>query len=90
MFCQYNVKAVVDWKYKTNGDPMADLGYFLMMFLKPKEIKGLKKLTPLLAGQYATHTACSCLYTVQWNVKLIQHSSPVVPLLRDLLSGPHC
>ena len=64
MFCQYNVIAVVDWKYKTNGDPMADLGYFLMMFLKPKEIKGLKKLTPLLAGQYATCTLCSgiCLW----------------------------
>ena len=74
MFCQYNVIAVVDWKYKTNGDPMADLGYFLMMFLKPK---GLKELTPLLAGQYDTHTACSCLYTVQWKIKLIQHSSTV-------------
>jgi aminoglycoside phosphotransferase (APT) family kinase protein len=44
---EYNVIAVVDWKYKTNGDPMADLGYFLMMFLKPKGIKGLEKL---LAG----------------------------------------
>ena len=32
---QYNVKAILDWKYNTNGDPMVDVGYFLMMFLQP-------------------------------------------------------
>ena len=32
---QYNVKAILDWKYDTNGDPMVDVWYFLMMFLQP-------------------------------------------------------
>ena len=32
---QYNVKAIFNWKYHTNGDPMVDVGYFLMMFLQP-------------------------------------------------------
>ena len=32
---QYNVKVILDWKYDTNGDPMVDVGYFLMMFLQP-------------------------------------------------------
>ena len=34
---QYNVKAILDWKYNTNGDPMVDLGHFLMMFLQPSD-----------------------------------------------------
>ena len=29
------MKAILDWKYDTNGDPMVDVGYFLMMFLQP-------------------------------------------------------
>ena len=31
----HSVKAILDWKYNTNGDPMVDIGYFLMMFLQP-------------------------------------------------------
>ena len=29
------MKAILDWKYNTNGDPMVDVGYFLMMFMQP-------------------------------------------------------
>ena len=29
------MKAILDWKYDTNGDPMVDVGYFLMMFMQP-------------------------------------------------------
>ena len=31
------MKAILDWKYNTNGDPMVDVGYFLMMFLQPSD-----------------------------------------------------
>lgn len=31
----YEVKAIVDWKYATNGDPNVDLAYFFVIFLKP-------------------------------------------------------
>ena len=31
------MKAILDWKYDTNGDPMVDVGYFLMMFLQPAD-----------------------------------------------------
>ena len=34
---QYNVKAILDWKHHTNGDPMVDVGYFLMMFIQPSQ-----------------------------------------------------
>ena len=43
---QYNVKAILDWKYNTNGDPMVDVGYFLMMFLQPADY-GYQGLTGL-------------------------------------------
>ena len=29
------MKAILDWKYDTNGDPMVDVEYFLMMFMQP-------------------------------------------------------
>ena len=35
VWSQYKVKAILDWKYNTNGDPMVDVGYFLMMFMQP-------------------------------------------------------
>ena len=31
------MKAILDWKYNTNGDPMVDVGYFLMMFMQPSD-----------------------------------------------------
>ena len=31
----FEVKAIIDWKYKLNGDPMVDLAYFLMVCLPP-------------------------------------------------------
>ena len=47
---QYNVKAILDWKYDTNGDPMVDVGYFLMMFLQPSDYgyHGLTRLDLLM------------------------------------------
>jgi aminoglycoside phosphotransferase (APT) family kinase protein len=34
---QFNVKAIVDWKWDKNGDPMVDVAYFCMMFLRPED-----------------------------------------------------
>ena len=31
----HSMKTILDWKYDNNGDPMVDVGYFLMMFLMP-------------------------------------------------------
>ena len=31
------MKAIVDWKCGKNGDPMVDVGYFCMMFLRPMD-----------------------------------------------------
>ena len=55
---QYNVKAILDWKYDTNGDPMVDVGYFLMMFMQPSDYgyHGLTRLD-LLMGKPCNETA---------------------------------
>ena len=37
-FLQYNVKAIVDWKWDMNGDPLTDVANFTMMFLQPEEV----------------------------------------------------
>ena len=37
-FLQYNVKAIVDWKWSKNGDPLTDVANFTMMFLQPEEV----------------------------------------------------
>ena len=52
---QFNVKAIVDWKYGKNGDPMSDVAYFLMMFLNPSDygISGLN-CYPLTIGEVIT------------------------------------
>ena len=54
-FSQHNVKVFVDWKYKTNGDPMVDVAYLCMMFLRPQDYgyPGLRSL-PLLIGNVHT------------------------------------
>ena len=44
---QYNVKAILDWKHHTNGDPMVDVGYFLMMFIQPSQYQGCGHLQDL-------------------------------------------
>ena len=31
------MKTILDCKYYTNGDPMVDVGYFLMMFVQPSD-----------------------------------------------------
>ena len=48
---QHNVKVFVDWKFDQNGDPMIDVAYFNMMFLKPENFghPNLRRL-PLLTG----------------------------------------
>ena len=52
---QYNVKAILDWKYDTNGDPTVDVGYFL---LQPSDYgyHGLTRLD-LLMGKPCNETA---------------------------------
>jgi aminoglycoside phosphotransferase (APT) family kinase protein len=45
----YEVKAIVDWKYATNGDPNVDLAYFFVMFLEPPH--SLRSLR-LLVGNF--------------------------------------
>jgi aminoglycoside phosphotransferase (APT) family kinase protein len=50
---QFNVKAIVDWKYIKNGDPMVDVAYFCMMFLRPQDYGytyGQVNNHPLLIG----------------------------------------
>jgi aminoglycoside phosphotransferase (APT) family kinase protein len=43
----FKVKAIIDWKYELNGDPMADLAYFLMVCLEPSpSLAGCKLLLP--------------------------------------------
>ena len=37
-FLQYNVKAIVDWKWDMNGDPLTDVANFTMIFLQPEEV----------------------------------------------------
>ena len=46
---QYNVKAILGWRYNTNSDPM-DVRYFLMMFLQPSDYgyHGLTRLDLLM------------------------------------------
>ena len=56
------MKAILDWKYNTNGDPMVDVGYFLMMFLQPSDY-GYPALARLdlsigSTAQMATHGGC--------------------------------
>ena len=52
------MKAILDWKYDTNGDPMVDVGYFLMMFMQPSDYgyHGLTRLD-LLMGKPCNETA---------------------------------
>ena len=43
----FKVKAIIDWKHELNGDPMADLAYFLMVCLEPSpSLAGCKLLLP--------------------------------------------
>ena len=35
---QHNVKAIVDWKWIMNGDPLTDVANFTMMFLQPEDV----------------------------------------------------
>ena len=37
-YFQHRVKAIVDWKWKLNGDPLSDVANFTMMFLQPEEV----------------------------------------------------
>ena len=37
-YCQHNVKAIVDWKWTKNGDPLTDVANFTMMFLQPEAV----------------------------------------------------
>ena len=49
------MKAILDWKYYANGDPMVDMGYFLIMFLQPAVYCGCGHLQNigLLMGEAA-------------------------------------
>ena len=49
------MKAIVDWKYGKNGDPMSDVAYFMMMFLNPSDY-GISDLNcfPLTIGEVIT------------------------------------
>ena len=54
-----NVKAILDWKYHTNGNPMVDVGYFLMMFLQPSQYQGcghLQDISLLIAVSFFSQT----------------------------------
>ena len=48
----FDVKAIIDWKYELNGDPMMDLACLLMVFLSPSDynmagyFKGSKLILP--------------------------------------------
>ena len=35
---QHNVKAIVDWKWDMNGDPLTDVANFTMMYLQPGKV----------------------------------------------------
>ena len=39
------MKAIIDWKYELNGDPMMDLACFLMVFLNPSDYNMSGKFT---------------------------------------------
>ena len=59
------MKAIVDWKCGKNGDPMVDVGYFCMMFLRPLDYGD--QYIPimnhkLLVGECAVLCTCKCLY----------------------------
>ena len=91
---QYNVKAIVDWKCGKNGDPMVDVGYFCMMFLRPLDY-GYQYFPimnhKLLAGEYAVFCTCKCLYmharthththTFLITYELILHSSLCITII---------
>ena len=64
---QYNVKAILDWKYNTNGDPMVDVGYFLMMFLQPADYgyQGLTGLDLLMGKVQNERSLILCRHTLQ-------------------------
>ena len=49
------MKAIVDWKYGKNGDPMSDVAYLMMIFLNPSDygIYGLN-CYPLTIGEFIT------------------------------------
>ena len=53
---QCKVVAILDWKVFENADPLADVAYFMMMFLQPGDhgyrYKQLPKL--LLGGCFAS------------------------------------
>ena len=64
------MKAILDWKYDTNGDPMVDVGYFLMMFMQPVDYgyPALARLD-LLMGKDNTNDR----YTQSKAVNIIEH-----------------
>ena len=64
------MKAILDWKYDTNGDPMVDVGYFLMMFMQPSDYgyPALARLD-LLMGKDNTNDK----YTQPKAVNIIEH-----------------
>jgi aminoglycoside phosphotransferase (APT) family kinase protein len=64
----HNVKVFVDWKFDQNGDPMIDVAYFNMMFLKPENFghPNLRRL-PLLTGESKTVSEDALLAVYQQN-----------------------
>ena len=50
---QCEVVAILDWKVDENADPLADVAYFMMMFLQPGDYGyRYKQLPKLLLGEW--------------------------------------
>lgn len=55
--------AILDWKVDENADPLADVAYFMMVFLQPGDYGyRYKQLPKLLLGEWM------CIYTkhIKW------------------------
>ena len=49
---QCEVVAILDWKVDENADPLADVAYFMMVFLQPRDYGyQYKQLPKLLLGE---------------------------------------
>ena len=53
---QYDVKAILDWRHASLGDPNVDLAYFFTMFLNPSNshLKSVRILVGMYPHPYST------------------------------------
>ena len=60
LYVQHKVKAIVDWKWDMNGDPLSDVANFTMMFLQPEEVG--QRFRPLAGHELllGMNMTCNC------------------------------